>query len=116
MQTNGAPAGDSPSRARDIRNVLARTNEPSEELSTTNFLTVDETATLFRVSRETVRRMVHQGRLAALVLGSGQQAQIRVPRAFVDRVLAEVAAGRTVVMAELAAAWGAEHNPPQADQ
>jgi len=114
-QTSAEPAASSPPATSAVREALARINSPTAGSAVSPFLTVDETAGLLRVSRETFRRMVHQRRLAALVLGSGGQAQIRVPRAFVDRVLAEVEAGRTVVMAEFTAAWNAEQGvPPQA--
>ena len=91
---------------KSVRAALAKFN-PDSKRSTSRFLNVDEAAEVFEVSRETVRRMVHQGRLPALVLGSGGQAQIRIPRAFVDRVMTEVESGCTVVMAEAATEWTA---------
>ena len=102
-----ATAGQSlNSSAKSVRAALVKFNQGSKH-STSRFLNVDEAAEAFEVSRETVRRMVHQGRLPALVLGSGGQAQIRIPRTFVDRVMTEVESGRTVVMAEAAAEWSA---------
>jgi excisionase family DNA binding protein len=92
--------------AKSVRAVLAKIN-PDSKHSTSRFVNVDEAAEAFDVSRETIRRMAHQGRLPALVMGSGGQAQIRIPRAFVDRVITEVESGRTVVMAEAAAEWTA---------
>jgi excisionase family DNA binding protein len=89
---------------KSVRAALAKFS-PDNKHSTSRFMNVDEAAEAFDVSRETVRRMVHQGRLPALVMGTGGQAQIRIPRAFVDRVITEVESGRTVVMAEAAEEW-----------
>jgi excisionase family DNA binding protein len=94
------------SSAKSVRAALAKFN-PESKHSTSRFMSVDEAAEAFEVSRETIRRMAHQHRLPALITGSGGQAQIRIPRAFVDRVITEVESGRTVVMAEAAAEWTA---------
>jgi excisionase family DNA binding protein len=87
-----------------VRSAL-RQLRPASAAHTGPFLTVEETAAIFRVSGETVRRMVHKGRLAALVLGSGKQAQIRISRRFVERLLADTEAGQTIVVSEAAAQY-----------
>lgn len=63
-------------------------------------MTVAEAARSLRLSPETVRRMVHGQRLAGVVLGAGDQAAIRIPRALIERMLAHAAAGMTVIASE----------------
>jgi excisionase family DNA binding protein len=74
------------------------------------FLDLEETAELLGVSRMTVARMADEGRLPSVVVRRGRvQKTRRIPRAFVDRMIADVCAGAQVDMAEYAAAWLTEH-------
>ena len=76
-------------------------------------LDLKETAELLGVSRMTVARMADEGRLPSVVVRRGRvQKTRRIPRAFVDRMVADACAGAQVDMEEYAAAWLAEH--PQA--
>jgi excisionase family DNA binding protein len=63
--------------------------------------TVEETARLLRVSEMTVRRAIRSGRLPAVIFGRSY----RVPRAFVAGLLADAAAGQTVVVTDRGASW-----------
>lgn len=90
-----------------VRTALSQIQAAPVGVSSTDFLTVEETAKILRVSRETVRRMCASGRLPALDCGSGEQANYRIPRAFVERALGEVNAGRSVSMNDLTTEWHA---------
>lgn len=90
-----------------VRTALSQIQAVPAEAPPTDFLTVEETAKIFRVSRETVRRMCMSGRLPALDCGSGTQASYRIPRAFVERALNTLNAGRSVSMSGLTAEWHA---------
>jgi len=62
-------------------------------------LDLEETAGLLGVSRMTVARMADEGRLPSVV----------IPRAFVDRIVADASAGAEVDLEQYTAAWLAEH-------
>jgi excisionase family DNA binding protein len=69
-------------------------------------LDLEETAELLGVSRMTVARMVDEGRLPSVIVRRGRvQKTRRVPRAFVDRMVADACAGAQVDMEQYAAAW-----------
>ena len=73
-------------------------------------LDLEETAELLGVSRMTVARMADEGRLPSVVVRRGRvQKMRRLPRAFVERMVADACAGAQVDMEEYAAAWLAEH-------
>jgi excisionase family DNA binding protein len=73
-------------------------------------LDLEKTAELLGVSRMTVARMADEGRLPSVVVRRGRvQKTHRIPRAFVDRMVADACAGAQVDMEEYAAAWLAEH-------
>jgi excisionase family DNA binding protein len=73
-------------------------------------LDLEETAELLGVSRMTVARMADEGRLPSVVVRRGRvQKTRRIPRAFVDRMVADACAGAQVDMEKYAAAWLAEH-------
>jgi excisionase family DNA binding protein len=73
-------------------------------------LAVEETAELLGVSRMTVTRMVDEGRLPSVIVRRGRvQKTRRIPRAFVDRMLADACAGAHVDMEEYATEWLVEH-------
>ena len=77
-------------------------------------LDLDETAELLGVSRMTVARMTDEGRLPSVVIRRGRvQKMRRIPRAFVDRLVADACGGAQVDMEEYAAAWLAEHGLSQ---
>ena len=73
-------------------------------------LDLEETAELLGVSRMTIARMADEGRLPSVVIRRGRvQKTRRIPRAFVDRMVADACAGAQVDMEEYAATWLAEH-------
>jgi excisionase family DNA binding protein len=73
-------------------------------------LGLEETAELLGVSRMTVARMADEGRLPSVVVRRGRvQKTRRIPRAFVDRMVADACAGAQVDMGQYAVAWLAEH-------
>jgi excisionase family DNA binding protein len=73
-------------------------------------LDLEETAGLLGVSRMTVARMADEGRLPSVVIRRGRVQKIRrIPRAFVDRIVADACAGAEVDLEECTAAWLAEH-------
>ena len=73
-------------------------------------LDLEETAGLLGVSRMTVARMADEGRLPSVVIRRGRvQKTRRIPRAFVDRIVADACAGAEVDLAEYTATWLAEH-------
>jgi excisionase family DNA binding protein len=73
-------------------------------------LDLEETAELLGVSRMTVARMADEGQLPSVVIRRGRvQKTRRIPRAFVDRMVADASAGAQVDLEEYAAVWLAEH-------
>jgi len=73
-------------------------------------LGLEETAGLLGVSRMTVARMADEGRLPSVVIRRGRVQKIRrIPRAFVNRIVAEACAGAEVDLDEYTAAWLAEY-------
>jgi excisionase family DNA binding protein len=76
-------------------------------------LDLEETARLLGVSRMTVARMADEGRLPSVVIRRGRVQKIRrIPRAFVDRIVADACAGAEVDLEQYTAAWLAEHALP----
>jgi excisionase family DNA binding protein len=85
----------------------AQLGEPADEKP---LLDLEETAELLGVSRMTVARMADEGRLPSVVIRRGRvQKTRRIPRAFVERMVADACAGTQVDMEEYAATWLAEH-------
>ncbi len=73
-------------------------------------LDLEETAGLLGVSRMTVARMADEGRLPSVVIRRGRVQKIRrIPRAFVDRIVADACAGAEVDLEDYTATWLAEH-------
>jgi excisionase family DNA binding protein len=69
-------------------------------------LDLEETAELLGVSRMTVARMADEGRLPSVIVRRGRvQKTRRIPRAFVDRMVADACAGIQVDMEEYAVGW-----------
>ena len=88
----------------------ARSAQPANPTSGKPLLDLEETAELLGVSRMTVARMADEGRLPSVVVRRGRvQKTRRIPRAFVDRMVADACAGALVDMEDYAAAWLAEH-------
>jgi len=80
-------------------------------------LDLEETAGLLGVSRMTVARMADEGRLSSVVIRRGRVQKIRrIPRAFVDRIVADACAGAEVDLEEYTATWLAEHARPAPGQ
>lgn len=94
----------------------AQSAETAHRSSERPLLDLEETAELLGVSRMTVARMADEGRLPSVVVRRGRvQKTRRIPRAFVERMVADACAGAQVDMAEYATAWLAEHaHPPGA--
>jgi excisionase family DNA binding protein len=88
----------------------AQPTQSADPASDRPLLDLEETAELLGVSRMTVARMADEGRLPSVVVRRGRvQKTRRIPRAFVDRMVADAGAGAQVDMEEYAAAWLAEH-------
>lgn len=69
-------------------------------------LDLQETAGLLGVSRMTVARMADEGRLPSVVIRRGRVQKIRrIPRAFVDRIVADACAGAEVDLERYTATW-----------
>jgi excisionase family DNA binding protein len=91
----------------------AEAAQPSDLASGKPLLDLEETAELLGVSRMTVARMADEGRLPSVVVRRGRVQKIRrIPRAFVDRMVADAAAGAQVDLEEYAAAWLADRRTP----
>ncbi|SDG28360.1 excisionase family DNA-binding protein [Pseudonocardia oroxyli] len=75
-------------------------NEPTAH----PLMTIHAAALALGCSDMTIRRKVEARAFPAVKIGS----KALVPRAFVERLIADALAGRTVVAEEYAAAWAAE--------
>lgn len=69
-------------------------------------ITVAETARMLGCSNMTIRRRIDARQFPAVKIGR----KAMVPRAFVERLLAAAASGRTVVVEEITAEWAADQN------
>jgi excisionase family DNA binding protein len=88
----------------------AQLPQPADPVGDRPLLDLEETADLLGVSRMTVARMVDEGRLPSVIVRRGRvQKTRRIPRAFLDRMVADACAGAQVDMEEYAVAWLAEH-------
>ena len=84
----------------------ARATDPASDKP---LLDLEQTAELLGVSRMTVARMADERRLPSVVIRRGRVQKIRrIPRAFVDRIVADACAGAEVDLEEYTAAWLAE--------
>jgi hypothetical protein len=64
---------------------------------------------LWGISRNTVDRMADDGELPAIVLREGsRQRMVRIPKAFVLKVLADLNAGARISLRDYTATWQAE--------
>lgn len=66
---SGAGKGDAPRRSRAARDAAAEASIAEAGLGEVRFLTVAEVASVMRVSKMTVYRMVHSGDLPAVRVG-----------------------------------------------
>ena len=84
----------------------AQSVQPSDPIGGRPLLDLEQTAELLGVSRMTVARMADEGRLPSVVIRRGRvQKTRRIPRAFVDQMIADASAGAQVDMEEYTAAW-----------
>lgn len=81
---------------------LARTTRGGEH----PLMTIHAAALALGYSDMTIRRKVEARQFPAVKIGS----KALVPRAFVEQLIADAMAGRTVVLEEYAAAWLQEHD------
>jgi excisionase family DNA binding protein len=101
---------------RAIADALASVGPPHPSTAGSTgvkpLLDLEETAELLGVSRMTIARMADEGRLPSVIVRRGRvQKTRRIPRAFVDKLVADASAGVQVDMEEYAATWLTEHAP-----
>lgn len=82
----------------------ARPRLPRTAPSAHPLMSVGEAAQTLGFSHMTIRRAIDSRQFPALKMGS----KALVPRAFVERLLAEASAGNTVIVEEAAGSWVAE--------
>ncbi|HEY2641425.1 MAG TPA: helix-turn-helix domain-containing protein [Streptosporangiaceae bacterium] len=103
----------SPVMLEAIIRALSRAVEldavPAQLAASKPLLDLEETAQLLGVSRMTVARLAEEGHLPSIVIRRGRvQKTRRIPRAFVERMLADACAGAEIDMEQYTAAWLAE--------
>ena len=92
--------------AAALASASAQQSQPGDPATSKPLLDLEETAELLGVSRMTVARMADEGRLPSVIVRRGRvQKTRRIPRAFVDQMIADASAGAQVDMEENAAAW-----------
>jgi len=92
--------------AAALASVGTQPPRPGDPTGGKPLLDLEEAAELLHVSRMTVARMADEGRLPSVVIRRGRvQKTRRIPRAFVDQMIADACAGAQVDMEEHAAAW-----------
>jgi excisionase family DNA binding protein len=92
--------------AAALASAGAQPSQPGDPTGGKPLLDLEETAELLRVSRMTVARMADEGRLPSVIVRRGRvQKTRRIPRAFVDQMIADASAGAQVDMEEYTAAW-----------
>jgi len=74
----------------------------AEEFQSEHFMQIKDAATLLDMSEIHIRRAFDAGHFPGIKLGR----LYRVSRPFVNALVAEVNAGRRIVVEEFAAAWG----------
>lgn len=86
-----------------------RRGTASEHALGGQLLDLEETAQILGVSRMTVARMADEGHLPSVVIRRGRVQKVRrIPRAFVERMVADAAAGAEVDVEEYTIAWLAD--------
>jgi excisionase family DNA binding protein len=89
-----------------LASVGAQAPQPGDLADRRPLLDLEETAELLSVSRMTVARMVDEGRLPSVIVRRGRvQKTRRIPRAFVNQMIADASAGAQVDMEEYTSAW-----------
>lgn len=78
-----------------IRSLPPIRRDENDEL-----ITVEQAAKMLHVSPPTIRRRVNARQFPAIVIGA-----VRIPRVFVEWLLASAKAGRTVFVDEYAREW-----------
>ena len=92
--------------AAALASASAQQSQPGDPVDSKPLLDLEETAELLGVSRMTVARMADEGRLPSVIVRRGRvQKTRRIPRAFVDQMIADASAGAQVDMEESAVAW-----------
>jgi excisionase family DNA binding protein len=92
--------------AAALASVGTQPTQPANAAGGRPLLDLEETAELLGVSRMTVARMADEGRLPSVVIRRGRvQKTRRIPRAFVDQMIADACAGAQVDMEEYTSAW-----------
>lgn len=84
-----------------LQDLGLRIDDQSADKNDDELLSIEETATMLRVSRMTVDRAIKANEFPVVKF----RRTYRVPRAFVDSLLKAAKAGRQVVVEEYAAAW-----------
>ena len=117
----GAASVLSPAVLEAIIRALSRAVElgaaPALNADGKPLLDLEETAQLLGVSRMTVARLAEEGHLPSVVIRRGRvQKTRRIPRAFVERMVADACAGVEVDMEQYTAAWLAEQAAQITDQ
>jgi len=112
------PPGVLEAVTRALADILAAAVAPpgqaTHSAGDTPLIDVEQTAELLGVSRMTVIRMADAGQLPAIVVRRGKVQKIRrIPRAFVERMIADAAAGAQVDIDTYTATWLTEHAPSQ---
>jgi excisionase family DNA binding protein len=69
MTSSSAKGDEAPTPIGDARTERSERSDRSEQLSDVRFLTVAEVATVMRVSKMTVYRIVHAGEIQAVRVG-----------------------------------------------
>lgn len=116
-QARSGPVGSVPVLSPEVLEAIIRGLSRALELDAAParpadgkpLLDLEETAQLLGVSRMTVARLADQGHLPSVVICRGRvQKTRRIPRAFVERMVADACAGAEVDMEQYTAAWLAE--------
>jgi excisionase family DNA binding protein len=113
VNASAVPPGVLDAVTRALAGVLAAvaaTTGQQDGDGDSQLLDIDEAAELLHMSRMTVIRLVDEGQLPAIVVRRGKVQKIRrIPRAFVQSLIADASAGQHVEMTASTSAWLARH-------
>jgi excisionase family DNA binding protein len=88
-----------------MRDETPTSEQPADSSQDTpDLMSVEEAARALRVSHMTVRRMIRDEEIPAVIT----RRRYAVPRAFVEKVLADAVAGNVVRVADYALDWTAQ--------
>jgi len=77
--------------------MAVATGQATTAADDSQLLNIDQAAELLQVSRMTVIRLVDEGQLPAIVMRRGKVQKIRrIPRAYIQALIADATAGRHV--------------------